>query len=78
VAVSRNRTQATPDDSRRVTVELPVAAGLVERLEAGDTVFFNREAGVLDVARSGVPAHPDRLAALLPSVAAAYERGAGV
>jgi hypothetical protein len=77
-AVSRNHNQPTPEHPRRATAELPVAPELVGRLETGDTVYFDREAGVLDVARSGVPAHPDRLAALLPSVAAAYERDAGV
>ena len=76
-AVSRNHTQPTPAHARRLTEEMPVALALVGRLRAGDTVFFNREAGVLDTAQAGLPAHPDRLVALLPSVAAAYERASG-
>jgi len=56
---------------------MPVSPDLSGRLRTGDTVFFNREAGVLDVARSGMPAHPERLTALLPPVLAAYARASG-
>jgi len=71
--VSRNHTQPTAEHSRRRAEDLPVAPDLSGVLRPGDAVFFGGDAGVLDVAKGGLPAHPERLQALLPSVLAAYD-----
>ncbi len=73
--VSRNHTQPTMAHSRRRTEAMAVAPELAGHLRVGDTVFFGPEpVGVLDVAREGMPTHPERLRVLLPEVVSAYHR----
>ena len=73
--VSRNVTQRHAGDRRRAMVEAAVPPELAGGLRAGDTVYFGgEEKRVLDVARGGVPAHPDRLAGAFPAILDAYQR----
>jgi hypothetical protein len=73
--VSRNVTQAAPDAPRRASRELSVSAVLAGQVRPGDTVYFSDET-VIDVARDGLPANPERLRAeRFPGVIAAYAGG---
>ncbi len=73
--VSRNHNQPTPEHSRRRSDQLPVTPALAGRLRPGDTVFFGGASrSVLDVAREGVPTHPEWLTATFPAIVAQYQQ----
>ena len=73
--VSRNVTQRQVGDPRRATMDAALPPELAGDVRAGDTVYFGgEEKRVLDVARGGVPAHPERLAGAFPAIVDAYQR----
>ena len=79
VTVVRNVSQARPEDPRRASMTGQLGGPLLGQVQSGDTVFFGGEGHrILDVARQGNPAHPERLREeLLPEVRLAYSGTAG-
>jgi len=78
--LARNVTQRKPGDARRGSETAAVPPGLLGEVNVGDTVFFfgHDEPLIVDVARSGLPAQPDRIrAGGFRGISAAYERMRG-
>lgn len=73
--VSRYVSQNSAGGPRRASRELVISENLIGQVRPGDTVYFN-DAGVIDVARNGLPANAGRLRAeQFPEVVAAYAGG---
>jgi hypothetical protein len=73
--VSRNVSQSAPDAPRRASRDLALSEALAGQVRQGDTVYFGDD-GVIDIARDGLPANPERLRAeRFPGVIAAYAGG---
>lgn len=76
VKVTRNVSQARPEDPRAAALTGQLPSALVGQVNSGDTVFLTHveeEHRVLDVAREGNPAHLEQLREeLLPEVRTAY------
>lgn len=73
--VSRNVTQAGPDDPRRALIDVALGAAWQGQVAPGDFVYYGGETkAVLDVVRAGVPSRPARLREEhFPAIIAAYQ-----
>lgn len=75
ITVSRNVTQAGPDEPRRGPVDVVLGDAWRGQVAPGDHVYYGGEAkAVLDVARAGLPSQPKRLREEhFPAIRAAYQ-----